>query len=155
VEVNQPCDPQCDAYGGAAERGSAMTEHQPRDPPPGYLSIKTSQRLALNAFLPSLRKAMLAGRVRWPALNACFKIPKVEAHLPMEGENTSVGSTMKPRAHIRSNFVLSVTDRRMPCQRYTHMNRYSSRAWSRTCWLLVSKRPRQHSNSDKASDAHQ
>jgi hypothetical protein len=52
---------------------------------------------------------MLVGRLWWPALNACFKIPKVEAHLPMEGENTSVDSTMKPQARILSICVLSVT----------------------------------------------
>jgi hypothetical protein len=52
---------------------------------------------------------MLAGRLWWPALNACFKIPKVEAHLPMEGGNTSVDSTMKPQARILSICVLSMT----------------------------------------------
>jgi hypothetical protein len=50
---------------------------------------------------------MSAGRARWPALNVCFKIPKVEAHLPMEGENTSVDLTMKPRERRRNSYVLS------------------------------------------------
>jgi hypothetical protein len=79
---------------------------------------------------------MLAGRLWWPALNACFKIPKVEAHLPMEGENTSVDSTTMPQARILSICVLSVTAQKMPCRRFTYMNKYSSRAWSSTCGNL-------------------